>query len=39
VDITINEAMFLPLANRPVLRGYAKCAATIGLDCNLPVST
>ena len=26
VDITINEALFFPLANRPVLRGYAEFA-------------
>jgi len=24
VDITINEALFFPLAKRPVLRGYAE---------------
>jgi len=26
VDITINEPLFFPLANRPVLRGYAEFA-------------
>jgi hypothetical protein len=26
VDITIYEALFFPLANRPVLRGYAEFA-------------
>jgi predicted nucleotidyltransferase component of viral defense system len=26
VDITINEALFFPLTNRPVLRGYAEFA-------------